>query len=116
MSNPKEKQVDDLQQSYLIRDAFYDGVLEIPKLKAFDGDLNVETLVPFSLRKKFENRSYALAFFEKDPEFKEVVQAPENYIDEIKKFKFVVSPDNGIRSKLSTLEQKGKLCYVLSRR
>ena len=117
MSNPTKCRVDDLLQSYLIRDAHYDGILEIPKLQAFAGDLNAETLVPFQERNRFASKNYALAFFEKDPEFKEVLDAPEDYVEDLKKFKFVVSPDCSMYrdapliAQLTNLNNSRKISY-----
>ena len=117
MHTQNKSQVDDLLQSYLIRDAHYDGILEIPKLQAFAGDLNVETLVPFQERNRFASKNYALAFFEKDPEFKEVLDAPEDYVEDLKKFKFVVSPDCSMYrdapliAQLTNLNNSRKITY-----
>ena len=117
MSNLTKCKVDDLLQSYLVKDACYDGVLEIPKLKPFKGNLNVNALVPFSERKRFGNPKYALAFFEQDKRFKEAITSPEKFTEEIKKFKFVVSPDCSMYrdaplvAQLSNLYNSRKVSY-----
>ena len=122
MHNQNKKKVDDCLQSHLIKDAVFDGILEIPKLQPFEGDLNVEMLVPFSARNRFASKNYALAFFEKDPEFYEVVNAPEDYVGDIKKFKFVVSPDCSMYrdapliAQLTNLNNSRKITYFWQER
>ncbi len=117
MSPSNKSRVDDLLQSHLIRDAHYDGILEIPKLKAFKGNLNVEMLVPFSARKRFATSNFALTFFEKDPVFKKVVETPEKFVQEIKQFAFVVSPDCSMYrdapliAQLTNLNRSRKISY-----
>ena len=84
---------DDGQQSYLLKDAAFDSVLELPKINRFDRPFMVDGVVPFSSRHSVDSRNFALSFFERDSKFWKVVLFPEKYVEEFAKFSFVISPD-----------------------
>ena len=79
--------------SKLIETAFFESILEIPRL---DPHRNVELptgAIPFSKRKHQIDKDQMLVFYEKDPEFREYVSVPQRFADEIKGFKYISTPD-----------------------
>ena len=71
--------------SKLIETAFFEGFLEIPILEAPKEIVIPSVAVPFSKMDKIRNPSEEmLVFYEQDPEFREFVSIPQNYIDELK--------------------------------
>lgn len=68
-------------------------MLEIPKLNAHDKIEIPMGAVPFFHRRNNIDERQMLIFYEKDPVFRDFVSVPQNYINEIKNFKFVSTPD-----------------------
>ena len=79
--------------SKLIETAHFESVLEIPKLDAHER-IEVPTgAIPFSKRSKMTHCNQMLVFYEKDPEFRELVSIPQKYDEEIKGYRYVSTPD-----------------------
>lgn len=80
--------------SKLIETAFFEGFLEIPILKAPKEIIIPKVAIPFSKRNELINPAKEmLAFYEKDPQFRNFISVPQNYIRELKNVKLISTPD-----------------------
>lgn len=84
--------VDDGFYSHLARNATFKNFFEFPDLKRPKLIDIPEGAVPFSCMNK-GNPNDCVVFFEKDPLFADALVAADDFIDELRKHKFVSSPD-----------------------
>ena len=92
--------------SKLIETAFFEGFLEIPILEAPNEIRIPSVAIPFSKRKAITNPSEEmLVFYEQDPEFREFVSIPQNYIDELKDIQIISTPDCSLYRDMPLWEQ-----------
>lgn len=91
--------------SKLIETACFEGQLEIPVLSRPD-KISIPTgAIPFSERKKHSGSSEMLVFYEHDFKFRELVSIPQKYIEEIKKFNYVSTPDCSVYTDMPLIFQ-----------
>ena len=83
----------DVFHSYLVEDADYEGYIELPKIKA--SNLIPQKLVPFSkaMSKTWKDFDCWVMFYEHDVKFERFWNNPKQYLEKLKKFKGVISPD-----------------------
>lgn len=79
--------------SELIETAFFDGFLEMPVLNAPKEIILPTSAVPYSQRKKLKSDTEMLVFYEQDPEFRDFVSVPQNFMEELKNVKIFSTPD-----------------------
>ena len=70
--------IDDGFNSELVETAFFDGILEIPKLEAPKEIVIPENLIPFTKRNSSKNFSETLAFYENDIKFSNIATVSEH--------------------------------------
>lgn len=85
--------IDDGCNPELVAGAEFDGGLEIPKICAPSKIWIPEGITPFSQRDKTYGKNEALGFYEKDPEFAEVLRNPDRYLEDFARFGAVISID-----------------------
>ena len=85
--------IDDGFSSELISTASFAGSLEIPILEKPEEVIMPEILVPFSKRNRAIPSKSFVCFYENDIYFRDVLTATSDYIDELKQFAGVISPD-----------------------
>lgn len=95
MSNKKRRaMLDDGCCPELVKGAKFDGIFEIPIIERPDKLVIPKTIVPFSERDKaLSPKETAIGFYEMDPEFAEVLIAPQNYVCDMQSFGAMISPD-----------------------
>lgn len=84
----------DIFNSFLVRDAEYDGEMELPVLKT--SDMLPEGVITFSKAmssKSKKDYEKWIVFYEYDSEFERLWNNPKAYLKKLKKFKGVISPD-----------------------
>ncbi len=83
----------DVFHSYLVENADYEGYIELPKIKT--SNLIPEKLVPFSkaMSKSWGDFDCWVMFYEHDVKFERLWNKPKQYLEKLKKFKGVISPD-----------------------
>lgn len=91
--------------SKLIETAFFEGILEIPILKAPNEIILPSVAVPFSKRKNLQKDDEMLVFYEQDPEFRDFVSVPQNFMDELKNVKILSTPDCSLYRDMPLWEQ-----------
>lgn len=77
----------------LVVDAVFDGALEIPTIKRPETLIIPKGMIPFTQRKRTNGYSEFVVFYEHDVRFADVLLETDNYIEELKKFPGIVSPD-----------------------
>lgn len=91
-SRPK-KEPDDLRRARLATGASFDGVLEIPFIAPPSIGEPPKAAIPFSKRARSKNHSELLVFDEYEAEFQELIENPDVFIDELREYPAVFSPD-----------------------
>lgn len=83
----------DVFRSFLVTDADYDGYIELPKIKT-SGKLPNE-VVTFSkaMSKSCTDFNCWVMFYEHDRNFERLWNNPKKYINKLKKFNGIISPD-----------------------
>ena len=83
----------DVFKSFLVSDCEYDGFFELPKIRT--DEIIPEKLVTFSkaMSKKWTDYECFVMFYEHDVKFERLWNNPKKYLDRLKKFKGVISPD-----------------------
>ncbi len=77
----------------LIADAFFDGIFEIPHIPAPSNITLPTGMIPFSIREREVSKNNFVCFYEHDIKFRKILTDTEDYIDDLKRFAGVVSPD-----------------------
>ena len=89
----KKNLIDDGFRADLVRTAEFASVFEIPVIKAPMEFIIPRDTIPFSLRKQTKDYSEFVVFYEHDVRFADVLLATDDYLDELRNFPGVVSPD-----------------------
>ena len=89
----KETLVDEGFRVSLIETAFFDGKFEIPHIDAPKDIVVPSGLVPFSRRQRSRDKQDFVCFYEHDVKFREILTHTEDYVEELKQYPGVISPD-----------------------
>ena len=83
----------DVFHAFLVENADFDGYIELPVIKT--SDKLPEKVVTFSkaMSKSWSDFDCWIVFYEHDKEFERLWNNPKQYLDKLKKFKGVISPD-----------------------
>ena len=83
----------DVFHSFLVENADYDGYFELPVIKT--SDKLPEKVVAFSkaMAETWTDFNCWVVFYEHDRKFERFWNKPKQYLDKLKKFKGVISPD-----------------------
>ena len=87
----KENKIRDVFHSFLVKDAEYEGELEIPKIKTSSQIPN--KIIPFSKARNTSDYDCWVAFYEYDSVFECLWNNPQKYITLLKKFRGIITPD-----------------------
>lgn len=77
----------------LVLGADFDGILEIPVIHAPKTITIPSGITPFTKRNSAIATNEAIGFFEKDPTFADILINPNAYIEDLKRFKYVLPID-----------------------
>ena len=77
----------------LVETAFFDGKFEIPHIDAPKEIIIPEGMVPFSIRERSQDKNDFVCFYENDINFREILINTEEYVDDLKRFPGIVTPD-----------------------
>ena len=83
----------DVFHSQLVQDAKYDGYYELPKINT-SSELPLK-VIPFStaISRNWNDFDCWIMFFEHDVKFERLWNNPGRYLEKLKKFKGIISPD-----------------------
>lgn len=93
MSNNKKNIIDDGFRADLVRTAEFCGIFEIPCIKQPQELIIPTDTIPFSMRRQTKDHSEFVVFYEHDIRFADILLATDLYLDELRKFPGVISPD-----------------------
>lgn len=99
MSRIKRKKliINDGFNSELAEGAEFEGLFQFPVIEPTKEIVYPKYLVPFSERNKIANPKEAfVVFYEHDDKFADIIRCPDKYIDDLKRFAGVISPDNSL--------------------
>lgn len=77
----------------LLKDAEFDGILEIPIIKKPDKLLIPKGIVPFSEMERVAPEKFAVCEYENDRNFADLLRNPEEYVKELRKYQAFITPD-----------------------
>ena len=89
--NSNRKGCKDVFRSFLVRNATYDGSLEMPCIKSVDAV--PKKLIVFSEAVHSKDFNSFVHFFEDDVDFERIWNAPNRYLPILRKFDGVITPD-----------------------
>lgn len=93
MPKSKEHLVDEGFRVSLVETAFFEGDLEIPCIEAPKEIIIPTGMVPFSIRERgLENNDF-VCFYENDINFRDILTETESYVEDIRRFPGMISPD-----------------------
>ena len=93
MAKKQKAIIDDGFNAELVETAFFDGILEIPRLERPEKIIIPTGMVPFSARNRSKDNSEHVVFYEHDIEFADVLSNPDKYINDLNRFPGVVTLD-----------------------
>lgn len=93
MNKEKFNTVYDVFHAFLVKNAEYDGRIELPCIRTSDEIPN--QLIPFSraMEKATVDFNQWVMFYEHDVKFERLWHNPKQYLQKLKKFKGIISPD-----------------------
>ena len=89
----RKANLDDGCNPELVAGAVFDGELEIPVIHAPAEIVIPSGITPFSKREKAIGTDEAVGFFEKDPVFSKVLIHPSSYVEDFRRFRFLLPVD-----------------------
>lgn len=101
----KDLKTRDVFKSFLVENADYDGYIELPVIKT--SNLLPEKVVTFSkaMSGKWTDFNCWVTFYEHDVKFECLWNNPRQYIEKLKKFKGVISPDFSVYRNMPLIMQ-----------
>lgn len=85
--------IDDGFRADLVRSAEFKGVFEIPYINPPKKIILPKDTIPFSIMHRTKDYSEFVVFYEHDIRFADILIATDDYLEELKKFAGVISPD-----------------------
>jgi hypothetical protein len=93
MAKSKENLVDERFRVSLVETAFFDGIFEIPHIDGPEEIIIPSGMVPFSLRERSLDKTDFVCFYEHDINFRGILTHTEEYVEELKKYPGIITPD-----------------------
>lgn len=93
MKNVQFNNIYDVFHSFLVENADYDGYYELPVIRT--SDHLPDKVITFSkaMSKTWDDFDCWVVFYEHDRDFERLWNKPRQYLDKLKKFKGIISPD-----------------------
>lgn len=90
----------------LVQNAEFDGKFELPIIYQEKEEIIPLDMIPFDKRNEYkEQNDLFIHFFINDEKFVQILSNPNKYIEELKSFKGVISPDFSLYRDMPYLEQ-----------
>ncbi len=93
MNSKRKANLNDGCNPELVQGAKFDGLLEIPVISAPESITIPTGFTPFSKREKALGTDDAVCFFEKDSQFADVLIDPAAYIEDFRRFRYLLPAD-----------------------
>ena len=105
MSHRRKKgKIKDVFHAFLVKKANYDGIEEIPCIET--SKIVPKRLILFSKAMKTNDYDQWVVFYEYDSEFVRLWNNPYRYLEKLKKFKGVITPDFSLYRNMPLVMQK----------
>ncbi len=88
--------IDDGFNPEFVETAFFDGILEMPRIERPEIVVIPDAVIPFSQRDRSADCSEMLVFYEYDTDFGDILRNPQKYVDEVSRFAGMVTLDNSL--------------------
>lgn len=88
--------MDDGFNPELVETAFFDGILEMPRIEKPKRIIIPEKLIPINKLSQSQNHSEVVVPYVEDCEFGDIVKNPQKYVEMLAAFPAVVSLDNSV--------------------
>lgn len=85
--------IDDGFRPDLVEGACFDGIFEIPHVPGPKEIIIPDGMIPFTKRKYHSSEKEFLVFYEHDIRFRDILTSTDEYLDDLREFAGVVSPD-----------------------
>ena len=85
--------IDDGFRPEFVENADFAGVFELPVIEAPKEIIVPQGMIPFTKREYSDNFKEAVVFYEHDIRFRDILTATNEYIEDLKRFPAVVTPD-----------------------
>lgn len=102
--NSIQKMKRDIFRAFLVERAEYEGVEEIPCIRT--SNLVPERVIPFSKALKTNDYDQWVVFYEQDEKFFRLWNTPRKYLNILKKFQGVITPDFSLYRNMPLVMQK----------
>lgn len=89
----KKNIIDDGFKAELVKAALFDGIMEIPIIEKPKTIKIPKGMVPFSERHKSNDKEDFIIFYEHDYKFSDKLFVIENYLEDLRKYEGIISPD-----------------------
>lgn len=93
MKKEKKNIIDDGFRADLVLTAEFAGIFEIPRLKKPTEFIIPKDTIPFSIRNQSKDHSEFIIFYEHDIKFADILTATDEYLEELRSFPGIISPD-----------------------
>lgn len=93
MTRNKKLIIDDGFRSDLVIGAKFAGIFEFPVIERPKEIIIPNDLIPFTQIIRTDGYKEVVAFYEHDAKFAKIIKYTEDYVEELKKFKGVITPD-----------------------
>ena len=80
----------------LVETAFFDGILEIPRIEPPEKIIIPPSMIPYSKRDRSKDFSECVVFYEHDINFSDIVRNTKDFVEDLLRFSAVVTPDNSL--------------------
>ncbi|MCR5798709.1 MAG: DUF4417 domain-containing protein [Lachnospiraceae bacterium] len=104
MSNNLQKSCKDVFNAFLVEDATYDGYDEFPCVKT--SSLIPNRVITFTKALKTNDYDQWVVFYEHDYQFERIWNRPKRYLEILKRFRGVISPDFSLYRNMPICMQK----------
>ena len=91
--NDKLAEITDGCNPELVRGASFDGIFEIPVIKAPEVFKIPKAMAPFSKIKSVKPEEFAICEYENDKNFADLLKNPDAYVNDFKKYQAFITPD-----------------------
>ena len=89
----KTDKIYDVFNAFLVENAAYDGQIELPCIKTSNKIPNRVITFSKAMEKSMTDYDYWIIFFEHDVKFERLWNNPKRYLNKLKKFNGIISPD-----------------------
>ena len=104
----------DVFNSFLVSNAEYDGNMEMPRIRTSKEVPNKIVTFSKAMSQKWNDFDYWVVFYEHDQKFEKLWKNPKKYLNKLKKFRGVISPDFSLYRNMPLVMQQWNISTLYS--